>query len=155
MASERRLRRALLAAAAALGVVAAVAALVRWSGRPPEGPVPVAWDRVACAECNMLVSEPAFAAQLHTHDAVHHFDDPGCLFRFEDREGPQVRARWFHHLREERWIPGDAVAFVPTEPTPMGYGLGAVTEGNGAALSPEAAREHARARDRARMEAPR
>lgn len=147
--TRRRLGRLAVALALAAGLAGGVAVLVARSGRPPEGPVEIAWDRQACARCNMLVSEPSFAAQLHTEDGeVHVFDDPGCLLLWRaDHEVP-VHATWFHHHREERWLRGEAVGFVETSPTPMGYGLGAVDAGPAGALSPEEALEHARRRDR-------
>lgn len=145
-------RRALrLAAAAALlaALAGAVVLLVARSGEPPEDPVRVAWDRQACARCSMLVSEPSFAAQLHTEGGeVLFFDDPGCLLLWQARHDAAVHATWFHHLVEERWIPGEAVAFVEASPTPMGYGLGAVDAGTEGALSRQEALERARRRDR-------
>jgi hypothetical protein len=89
----------------------------------------------------MLIGEAAFAAQLQAQDGqVFDFDDPGCLLRFEAEREPAVHARWFHHLREERWLSGDEAAFVDVKPTPMGYGLGAVEAGTPGALPLDAAR---------------
>src|SRR5690606_29231849 len=89
-----------------------VAALLRLE-RLPEGPVPLAWDRTACAHCHMHVGEPALAAQLQTKDgAVLHFDDPGCLLLHLEKEAREMHAIYFRHLREERWIPAVRVAFV-------------------------------------------
>jgi hypothetical protein len=87
----------------------------------------------------MLISDPAFAAQLRAEDgSVESFDDPGCLLAAQgERRALEI---WFHHLREERWIPGDRVAFEPVARTPMGYGLGAVDAGTPGALDLEAAR---------------
>jgi copper chaperone NosL len=108
---------------------------------PPEGPQPIAWDREPCAHCRMLIGDPAFAAQLTTTDGVvSSFDDPGCLLSAEASQ-PAVRERWFHHLREDRWIPGDRVGFVRVPRTPMGFGLGAVDAGEPGALSLAEARE--------------
>jgi hypothetical protein len=135
---------AVLALAAVLGVVGwLVFGALREAGRLPDGPVPIVFDRAACAHCRMLIGEAAFAAQLQSQDGrVFDFDDPGCLLRFEAERQPAVHARWFHHLREERWLPGDAVAFVAARPTPMGYGLGAVDAGTPGALPLDAARRH-------------
>ncbi len=154
MSTERPVRVLLVGGAAALLAAGVVAGLVRWSGQPPEGPVPVPWDHAACSECGMLVSEPAFAAQLHTRDnRIHFFDDPGCLLRYEAREALPVHARWFHHSREDRWLPGDAVSFAEVTPTPMGWGLGAVDAGEPRALSLDEARDRVRSLDRGRGEA--
>ena len=129
------MRRALRVAAAAALAAAALACA------PAEGPQPIAWDREPCAHCRMLIGDPAFAAQLQTADGtVASFDDPGCLLSAEASH-PGVRALWFHHWREDRWISGDRVAFVPVPATPMGFGLGAVDAGEPGALSLAQARE--------------
>lgn len=125
----------------ALAALAALAAACA----PSDGPRPIVWNKESCAHCHMLIGDPHFAAQLQTPDgAVYDFDDPGCLLLF--RAGhPEidVRATWFHDVREDRWIPGERVAFVRVEaPTPMGYGLGAVERSTGSgALDPQAALE--------------
>ncbi|MDX1649214.1 MAG: hypothetical protein R3263_05100 [Myxococcota bacterium] len=126
MAAERR--RGLLAGAllAAALVGLAVLALVR-AGSPPQGPVEVPLDAATCARCRMLVSDPSFAAQLHTEDGeVRFFDDPGCLLLHLDERAPDVHAAWVHHLREARWVPLDRARFVAVPRSPMGHGLGAV-----------------------------
>lgn len=118
---------------------------------PPEGPQPIVWDREPCAHCRMLISDPAFAAQLHGADGeVESFDDPGCLFARLEARRPAVRALWFHHVREERWIRGDAVGFERIDPTPMNHGLGAVDAGAPGALSLEEARARVLATERSR-----
>jgi hypothetical protein len=89
----------------------------------------------------MLISEPRFAAQRQDESGTASFDDPGCLLAsLEGRVAPPG-GLWFHHVREERWIPGDRVAFEALPKTPMGYGLGAVDAGSPGALSFEAAQE--------------
>ena len=129
-----------------LGFVAALALAIAGCG-PPEGPQAIAWDREPCAHCRMLISEPGFAAQLQLEDgSVESFDDPGCLFaRLEARPAP-VHALWFHHLSEDRWLPGDGVAFVRVAPTPMDFGFGAVDPGTHGALPIEVVRAELRAR---------
>jgi hypothetical protein len=110
----------------------------------PDGPTPVEWDHDACAKCGMHVGAPAFAAQVQLRDGrTLHYDDPGCLLLDDAASGPEVHALWFHHHREDRWIRGDRVGFVPVSPTPMGFDLGA-TEAGGEALGLAAARERAR-----------
>jgi len=149
----RRAERAASLALAASLLVAGLAAC----GEGGDGPVPVAWDRQACARCRMLVSDPHYAAQLHAAGGtVYHFDDPGCLL-LHRAEHPEieVRATWYHHVREDRWVKGERVAFVPVdEPTPMAYGLGAVerSEAPPDALDPEAALEIVRRREAERQD---
>jgi copper chaperone NosL len=119
--------------------VLATALLVACEAR--EGPQPIVYDREACAHCRMLISDPSFAAQLVTEEGeVRSFDDPGCLLAHLAEKTPDVRALWFHHVREERWIPGDRVAFERVVKTPMGYGLGAVDAGPATALDLDEAR---------------
>lgn len=137
---------------ALLALVAGVLAwLVLQERALPDAPAPVAWDRVRCARCRMLVGEPAFAAQLHTRGgAVLHFDDPGCLLLHVHQQRPEIHRTWFHHLDEDRWISGDAVRFVAAGPTPMGYGLGAADAGASPSLSQDAATERVLERERRR-----
>jgi copper chaperone NosL len=117
----------------ALVVVAAAIGLARWAARPAAGPAPVAWDRVACAHCRMLVSDPRFAAQIQLADGeVLHFDDPGCSLLARAALARPVRAAWFHDSASEAWLREDEVAFVRGAATPMGYGLAAVRAGSAA-----------------------
>jgi hypothetical protein len=90
----------------------------------------------------MLISEPGFAAQLQSEagEALS-FDDPGCLLAALATGAPRVRALWFHHHREDRWLDGEHVAFLEVERTPMGYGLAAVEIGTPGAFSLAQARE--------------
>jgi len=97
----------------------------------PGGPVELMWDRESCANCKMLVGEPNFAVQLQTEDGrVFAFDDPGCLILFLEDDATPVRAIYFHHLHEGRWIGHDEVAFESVSPSPMGFGLGAIMTGD-------------------------
>jgi hypothetical protein len=101
----------------------------------------------------MLISDPAYAAQLETADGeVASFDDPGCLLAALVAH-PNPRVLWFHHTREERWLAGNEVGFVRVAHTPMGYGLAAVGADEPGALSLEEARALVAA-DRARRGAP-
>ncbi|MBS1149974.1 MAG: protein NosL [Myxococcaceae bacterium] len=142
--SSRRLLPLLLGAA----VVAAALGFfweLRAAQRLPEGPVPVVWDKEACASCKMHIGQPEFAAQLQLADGqVLDFDDPGCLFTWLSEHEDPVHAIWFHHHHEERWLSQDDVGFVTVAPTPMGYGLGAVDRSTPGAKSFEQVREEFR-----------
>lgn len=131
--------------------LAFAAALLGLACAPGDGPVEPVWDATPCARCGMLVSEPRFAAQIHTPSGeVLHFDDPGCaLLRAEERPA-DVRSLWFHEIEGERWLRGEETAFLSVEPTPMGYGLGAVAAGSAGALARGEALAQARGRDAAR-----
>lgn len=135
-------------ALAGIALLVLLVAAVIHGEKLPEGPEAVAWDREACTHCHMHVGEPAFAAQLQTQDGrVENFDDPGCLLQYLDAERPEIHALWFHHLREDRWIRGDRVAFVEASPTPMGHGLGAVDGNAPGAISLEQAMARVRAEE--------
>jgi copper chaperone NosL len=129
----------------ALPALALLTGAVLAACRPSDGPQPIAWDREPCAHCRMLISEPRFAAQLQAEDGSHaSFDDPGCLLaHLESRDAP-IPVLWFHHLREERWITGDRVAFERVEWSPMGYGLGALDARAAGALSFDEAKTRVR-----------
>jgi hypothetical protein len=139
-------RRAVVAAlllAGALGVFA----LVRTGQTPPTGPVPVPFDRVRCARCGMLVSDPGFAGQIQTSDGqVLYFDDPGCVLLHAHEHSPEELTLYFRHMTEDRWLTVDEVRFVPAESTPMEYGLGAAMRG----ITPDEAVAEVLKRERAR-----
>lgn len=124
-----------------VGVVALIAAAVFVTvnviaaGSPPDGPADVLWDREVCAHCRMHIGEPAFAAQVQTADGrVLNFDDPGCAFaHLEDARG-EVRAIYFRHHREDRWLSADRTAFVAVAQSPMGFGYGATDPGTAGSI---------------------
>lgn len=126
-------------------VLTLVGAAIGWSvfasSDLPDGPVDVVWDKTPCVACGMHVGEPPFAAQLTTKDGrTVAFDDPGCLFLWVYEHEPDVHSVYFRHHREERWVAERAVAFVEVEPTPMGFGIGAVDAGTPGAMTLGAAR---------------
>jgi hypothetical protein len=132
------------AAVAAVALGAFVFAVIS-AQQLPEGPVPIVWDKEACAYCQMHIGEPHFAAQAQLADGrVLGFDDPGCLMRWlQASPSAQVHALYFHHMKEDRWLSGDEVGFVETFPTPMGFNLGAVDRTTPGAKSFEEARAQA------------
>lgn len=129
-----------------LGVVIAVvggaiAFSVAASAKLSDGPFDVIWDKAACSACGMHVGEPPFAAQLTTKSGdTHAFDDPGCLFLFVAEQRPEVHSAFFRHHKEDRWIAERNVAFVPVQPTPMGFDIGAVDAGTPGAIDVDDAR---------------
>lgn len=136
----KRASRVVTAAVAVAALIALIAVVMRLQ-RPPSGPVAIVYDHEQCAHCRMLVSEPAFAAQIQTRDGrVLNFDDPGCLIAYEEAHHPDERAVYFHELRGDRWLPRERTVFVPTDHSPMGYGLGAAEVGTPGAISFEEAR---------------
>jgi hypothetical protein len=123
------MRTWLVVAAAVLATAAIVFLVVRGSGRLPDEPVPVAWDREVCGHCHMHIGEPRHAVQLVSTDGVvTNFDDVGCALRFLDERSPEVHRLWFHGEGDD-WISADEVGFVTGDVTPMGSGLTAVEAG--------------------------
>lgn len=148
MSRRRGVRVAISTSAAAAGIVLLALAITR-SERPTDGVRPVVWDRTPCAECRMSVSQRNYAAQLHCVDGrVLDFDDPGCVFLYLDANASEIRALYFHHVREERWLRSPQVAFVAAGPSPMGFELGAVDPGTEGTVDLETARERALRRAR-------
>ena len=132
-------------------VVLVVGGAVAWSvvasGKLPDGPADVVWDKAACAACGMHVGEPPFAAQLiDTSGRLHTFDDPGCLFLYVEEHRPPVHGIWFRHHREDRWLAPDRVAFALVDKTPMGFGIAAVDVGTPGAVDHDEARRRCLAR---------
>jgi hypothetical protein len=140
MTDETRKRFLLGASLLALAIIPLSLAWLLSPPPVPSGPVPVVWDKTACAQCRMHIGEPSFAAQLQTADRrVLDFDDPGCLFELLEAEQPEVAQIYFHHSEQERWLSRDQVGFVPHARTPMGYGLAAVERSRAGAIDFEQA----------------
>ncbi len=123
MPRERRLRGRLVGA-----LVAGALGLALWqAAAAPDGPLEPAWDRVACARCHMLVSNPRFAAQLHTRAGeVRFFDDPGCLLLARAEAGDAPAAVWFHDSSGDGWLAEADARFAAAAETPMDHGFAAV-----------------------------
>lgn len=122
-------------AALGLFVVGMIGYAAFASQRAPSGPVEPVADKQACSHCRMHLGEPAFVAELQTASGdVLFYDDPGCLARHLEDGAPAPVALWFRHFREKRWLDATHVGFVPTTPTPMGFGYGAVDASEPGAL---------------------
>jgi copper chaperone NosL len=127
MPHERRTRGRVAAA-----LLAGALGLVLWrAAAGPDGPREPAWDRVACARCHMLVSDPRFAAQLRTRSGERQFfDDPGCLLLARAEAGEAPAALWYHDSTGEGWLTEADVRFAAAAETPMGHGFAAVRAGH-------------------------
>lgn len=130
-----------VAPALLLALIAGVVLVVRGSQQLPGEVQPIIWHRQPCAHCQMLIGEPAYAAQLITAEGdVLAFDDPGCALRYLDERRPTVHRMWFHHGTEDRWLTSEEVAFTTGGSTPMGFGLVATERGAPGTLDLAAAR---------------
>ena len=126
-----------------MALITGIVLVVRGGQRVPDELQPIAWHRQSCAHCQMLIGEPAHAAQLITADGeVLGFDDPGCALRYLDERHPIVHRMWFHHGTSDRWLPSTEVRFTTGATTPMGFGLLAVDRGTPGAIDLAAASEH-------------
>jgi len=120
------------------------------SGEPDSGPVKIRWDRETCARCAMAVSDPRFSAQIRGgpvdgKQRVYKFDDIGCAVVWLEQQpwknDPRTEV-WVTDFRDGHWIDATTAWYLPSQKTPMDYGLGAQDEPAPGALDFTAAREH-------------
>ena len=144
MADRSRRTLGLLFGAVAVLALGATVFFLLAPGSTAAGPVPIVWNKELCARCKMHVGEPAFAAQLQTRQGeVLSFDDPGCLFEYVELHHPDAKATYFHDAGADRWLSSEEAAFVRKNPTPMGFGIGAVPRGTPGSIPLEQARNEA------------
>ncbi len=94
-------------------VVLGFVGLLLGGQRRAEGPVPIVWDKEACAFCHMHIGEPGFAAQAQLDNGdVRNFDDPGCLMSWTQKNQEPLRAVYVRHYQEERWLTKSEASFV-------------------------------------------
>jgi len=114
----------------ALSVILLLAACAPASGEPE--PPEIAYGMDICAECNMIISDPRFAAATLTQDGVmSKFDDAGGMFNFHAKHPElEVRAWFVHDYHTEEWTRGETAFFVksPDVQSPMGYGIAAFND---------------------------
>jgi|SoiMethySBSTD1v2_1073268.scaffolds.fasta_scaffold266747_3 hypothetical protein len=144
---RRRFPAGALLAAVVVAAAGAFVGLVVRSQARPEGPVPIVYDKEACAHCHMQIGDPRLAAQAQLQNgAVLNFDDPGCLLVWLEQAPEQPRAIWLRSYREDRWLSRASAAFIDVGETPMGFGLGAVERGTPGAFGWEEAATRVRAK---------
>ena len=123
-------RRAFLARA---GVFAGLLLLGGLGGcGKAEGPEPIRHDRETCEMCNMIISDPRFAAQIRDPDGrMHKFDDIGDAVHWLARQpwhkrGVAPKEFWVKsHLDGETWLDARQAHYRAGLHTPMEYGFGA------------------------------
>lgn len=146
--------RLLLSVALLCGLVLMTAC----GGDPGSGPAPMIWDRDVCQRCQMLVSDPDFAAQVRSADGrAHRFDDIGCALLWIDagEAGGEPREIWVREHGGDEWLAADAARFVKVANSPMGYGYGARQEAPPESLDLAALRRAIRELEDARRSHPR
>ncbi len=97
-------------------------------GNQDQLPVDFVWDRVACEECKMALSDPHYSAQVIDPDGnPHYFDDIGCSILWLRQKNWKNNARtWVNDVKTTEWIEAEKANWVYGDPkTPMGYGFAA------------------------------
>lgn len=130
-----------------LVVLATAGLLVACQAGSGDGPAEVKWDRDACQNCSMVISERHFAAQVRggPRNATAKFDDVGCAVKWLDKQpwanepGTKV---WVAKHTDGRWLDAKTARYVAGKTSPMGFNFGAVEVGDG--LTFEAMREQVR-----------
>ena len=131
--------------------------------RLPEGVVEIKWDRDTCARCNMIISDPRFAAQLRggpssEKQTSFKFDDIGCLvFWLRDKAAQypwmadaatRLWAADSANPREVVWLDARQAHYVVGGHSPMGYNFAAVRDAVPQSQTFAAMREHVLAKGR-------
>jgi len=97
-------------------------------GNKEQLPVDFVWDRVACEECKMALSDPHYSAQvIDPNGRAYYFDDSGCAILWLRRQPWKDKARtWVNDLKTTEWIEAQKANWISEDPnTPMGYGFAA------------------------------
>jgi copper chaperone NosL len=96
------------------------------SGNPE--PVPIYFGEDACGHCQMIISEPNFAAQyLPQKGKAKKFDDVGCLLARLQSQPEKLRAIFVASFEDGNWLDAEKAIFLKSEKinTPMSFGLAA------------------------------
>jgi len=97
-------------------------------GNKEQLPVDFVWDREACEECKMALSDPHYSAQVIDHEGrAYYFDDIGCAILWLRRQPWKDKARtWVNDVKTAEWIEAEKANWICGDPlTPMGYGFAA------------------------------
>jgi len=111
-------------------------------GRKKSGPEKIRYDRDVCDICNMIISDPRFAAQVRAPNGkVYKFDDIGDAIHWIIRQdwykaGQPPKEFWVMNMNDGKtWLDAFRAWYVPGVITPMDYGYGAVPEKTDKAVS--------------------
>lgn len=112
----------------------------REAGTWPPGMQPIKWDRDTCARCNMVISDPRFAAEMRggEKNTVFKFDDIGCLVFWQRDKAAQYP--WMADPATRMWVADSAdmsgaswldprqARYLGGRLSPMGYNFAAVRD---------------------------
>ena len=119
----------------------------------PEGMAEIKWDRDTCARCNMVISDPRFAAQLRggEKNTAFKFDDIGCLVFWQRDKAAQfpwmaepATRMWVADSTDmsgAAWLDARQAHYLGGRLSPMGYNFAAVRNAASGSLTFEAMRE--------------
>ncbi len=91
-------------------------------------PVDFVWDRVACEQCKMALSDRRYSAQvIDQRGRPYYFDDIGCAILWLAVQPWREQARvWVNDFKTTEWIEATKAHWIADDPkTPMGYGFAA------------------------------
>jgi copper chaperone NosL len=97
-------------------------------GNEEQLPVDFVWDRVACEECKIALSDRHYSAQVKDPNGqAYFFDDIGCAILWLQRQPWKDKARtWVNDVKTSEWIEAQKANWIFGDPlTPMGYGFAA------------------------------
>ena len=123
------------AACARLLAIAFLPPLALAGCKERKGPDPIHFDRETCEICNMIISDPRFAAEIRDPKGkVHKFDDIGDAIHWMIRQdwfkaGKKPKEFWVMNMKDGKtWLDARKAFYLPGQVTPMDYGFGAVPE---------------------------
>jgi hypothetical protein len=134
-------------------LLAAVLGCDREAGKWPPGMQPIKWDRDTCVRCNMVISDPRFAAEMRggEKDVVFKFDDIGCLVFWQRDKAAQhpwmtepATRMWVADATDmsgATWLDARQAHYLGGRLSPMGYNFAAVRDAAPQSLTFAAMRE--------------
>lgn len=90
----------------------------------------IRYGEETCDHCRMIISEKRFAAAYKTESGdLRKFDDLGCAFLHREAQAETTGQFWGYDYEETAWLDVTQAFFVHSSdlPTPMGYGIAALT----------------------------
>ena len=109
-----------------------------------KGPEPIRYDREVCEICNMIISDPRFAAQIRDPEGrVHKFDDIGDAIHWMHSQawfkaGKRPGEFWVKSYQDGKtWLDARKAWYVTGVVSPMDYGFAALAKKRSGAISYE------------------